>query len=336
MQIVTWNGLVRSAIYLVVVFLILPGCCMLYMNVPGSSYRGPLPAATERQTVLRAALERDVTTLATTIGERHIILPERFTATVEFIESSFSNAGYAVKRQTYKIGGLETHNLVAELAGSNASGIVVVGAHYDTVSDTPGADDNASGVAGVLALARLCAGTKPARTIRFVAFANEEPPFFWTQHMGSLVYAKQCRAQSENIVAMFSLEMIGYYTNVPKSQKYPPPFSLFFPDTGNFIAFIGNLHSKALLDKTVRSFRKNAQFPSEGIALPGWFPGAGLSDQWSFWKMNYPALMVTDTSFFRYEQYHTPGDTPDRLDFDCMARVVEGMEAVVKEIAGGE
>ncbi|MCI0362486.1 MAG: M28 family peptidase, partial [Phycisphaerales bacterium] len=197
------------------------------------------------------------------------------------------------------------------------------------------ANDNGSGVAATLALARAFAESKPDRTLRFVLFANEEPPYFQTENMGSLVYAKRCRERGENTVAMLSLETIGYYSDAPGSQTYPiKPIGWVYPTTGNFIGFVGNYNSRKLVRQAIKSFRAHAQFPSEGGALPGWIPGVGWSDHWAFWQAGYPAIMLTDTAPFRYPHYHSIHDTPDKLDYDRMARVVDGLRPVVADLAG--
>jgi Zn-dependent M28 family amino/carboxypeptidase len=230
--------------------------------------------------------------------------------------------------------GAQTPNLIVETLGSTKpKEIIVIGAHYDTCMGTPGADDNATGVAGVLALARAFAGRPQARTLRFALFVNEEPPTFQTPDMGSWVYAKACRARGDNIVAMFSLESIGYYCDEPGSQKYPPPVGLFYPSKGDFIAFIGNGSNRALVRRCIRQFRSTTQFPSEGAAVPAALPGVGWSDHWSFWQEGYPALMVTCTAPFRNPNYHKPGDTPETLDYERLARVVMGVERVVVLLA---
>jgi Zn-dependent M28 family amino/carboxypeptidase len=211
--------------------------------------------------------------------------------------------------------------------------IVVVGAHYDSVLSCPGANDNASGVAAVLEIARLLAEEKLSRTVRLVAFVNEEPPFFRSDYMGSRVYATRSRQRGDQIVAMFAIETIGYYSDQAGSQCYPFPLGFFYPHTGNFIAFVGNLSSRNLVQQAIASFRKHTAFPSEGAAVPVWIPGIDWSDHWSFWKEKYPALMITDTALFRYKYYHKPEDTPDKIDYDRMARVVAGIARVVAEIA---
>lgn len=167
-------------------------------------------------------------------------------------------------------------------------------------------------------------------------FPNEEPPLFQTAEMGSLIYAKACRAANDNIVAMLSLETIGYYRDEPDTQKYPPLIGGLFPSEGNFIAFVSNPSSRALLKRVVAIFREHAAFPSEGAALPSGVPGVGWSDHWAFWQVGYPALMVTDTAPFRNPNYHQPTDTPDTLDYDRMARVVDGLASVLQSLAAPE
>jgi Zn-dependent M28 family amino/carboxypeptidase len=225
-------------------------------------------------------------------------------------------------------------NLEGEIAGTQKpEEIVLVGAHYDSVPVSQGANDNASGVAAVLEIARLLRTEPFSRTVRFVAFVNEEPPFFQTGEMGSRVYASQSRKRGEKIIAMISLETIGYYSNKKGSQNYPFPFSLFYPDTADFIGFVGNTASRQLVHQVIGLFRKKTLFPSEGIAAPTWILGIDWSDHWSFNEEGYPALMITDTAFFRYDAYHTRQDTPDKIDYERMARVVRGISDIVCELA---
>jgi hypothetical protein len=308
------------------------------IRMPGRSHQGPLPAADEQLFALAAELRQDVTHLAVEIGERNALHhPRELAVAAEWIEGQFRQAGYEITRQQYEVAGVPCCNLAAEILGTaQPDEIVVIGAHYDSVLGTPGANDNGSGVAAVLALARRFARRNIARTLRFVAFVNEEPPYFQTEQMGSWVYAKLCRQRNEKVTAMMSLETIGYYTDAPKSQRYPPPMDLIYPSTGNFIGFVGNTGSADLVRQVVGAFRQHEQFPSEGGAPPEAIPGVGFSDQWSFWQEGYPAVMVTDTAMFRYPHYHEAEDTPDKIDFERMARVVRGLEKVVGVLVGAE
>ena len=247
--------------------------------------------------------------------------------------AELTEAGYRVRRQTYEVAGQPCHNFEAERAGSTLAGeIVVVGAHYDTVPGSPGADDNASGTAALLALARRFADRTLPRTVRFVAFVNEEI-YFQQPEMGSLVYAREIRRRGDRVATMLSLETIGYYSDGAGGQKYPPPLGLLYPSTGNFLGFVGNVGSRAQVRAALAAFRRHARFPSEGAAIPPVLPGISWSDHWAFWEAGYPALMVTDTAPYRYPWYHAPGDTPDRLDYDRLARVVVGLEGTLAELA---
>ncbi|MBX3170118.1 MAG: M28 family peptidase [Candidatus Eremiobacteraeota bacterium] len=310
-------------------------CYCLVM--PRQSFAGVLPAPNDETRQLSARLEASVRHLSESIGERHHHT-YRFQKTgsgeleeaADWMEQQFKSAGYPVERQEYMAGDPAEKfcNLVAERKAGPE--IVVIGAHYDTIPSTPGADDNASGVAILLELARQL--RNPKRTVRFVAFTNEEPYFFQTEEMGSLVYARKCRAANELIVAMLSLETLGYYKDKPGTQKYPFPLSLVYPNTGNFVGFVGNLSSRALTRRVVESFRRQAAFPSQGACLPTFIPGVGWSDHWSFWQVGYPALMVTDTAPFRNPNYHQNTDKPETLDFERMARVTLGLRKVLDEL----
>jgi len=286
---------------------------------------------------LAAALRADVTVLAQDIGVRHVRQGDSLARAERWITEQLGTAGYAVVREAYDARGDEVANLVAAVPGDPAGGrageIVVLGAHYDTVLTTPGADDNASGVAALLALARGFAAEKPARTVRFVAFAQEEPAYFQTQWMGSRVYARGCKERGENIVAMISLETLGFYTDAEGSQKYPPIVGWFYPSRGNFIAFVGNRGSKRLVRSAITSFRRHSDFPAEAASLPAQLPGIGWSDHWSFWQEDFEAIMVTDTAPFRNPHYHRDSDTVDTLDYRSLARVVDGLRGVVRDLA---
>lgn len=304
------------------------------LSMPGQSYVGPLPPLSAEEMTLRGHLAHHVQTLAGKIGARHIWRLPALTQAAQYIEATWQEQGYAVARQPFEVDGQTVYNLEVALPGRAQGGeIIVVGAHYDSVYGSPGANDNATGTAAVLELARLLAGQPLARTVRFVAFVNEEVPFFQRDTMGSWVYARRARTRGEQIVAMLSIETIGYYSDAPGSQHYPFPFGLFYPHTGNFLGFVGNVASRALVRRSIAAFRQHAAFPSEGVAAPGWMTGIGWSDHWAFWQEGYPAVMITDTALFRYAPYHTAADTPDQIDYDRMARVVAGLAHVVTALA---
>jgi hypothetical protein len=335
MRFVTAAALKRIAILLGIAAALLFGVWWFLLRMPGESHEGPPPPATAPQQSLAERLRADVTTLADDIGERNLFVPDALERAAQWIEGSLRAAGYAPRRHEYDVDGDTCANIEAERAGTGDGGIVVVGAHYDTVAGCPGANDNGSGVAATLALARAFARRTPRVTVRFVLFVNEEPPNFQTEAMGSRVYARRCRERNEEIAAMFSLETVGYFVDEPDSQRYPiEALKAAYPDRGNFIGFVGNVASRDLVRRALKTFRDGATVPSEGIAMLEAVPGVGWSDHWSFWQEGYPALMVTDTAPFRYPEYHTARDTPDLLDYETLARVVEGLERVIADFAG--
>jgi Zn-dependent M28 family amino/carboxypeptidase len=274
-----------------------------------------------------------VTKLSREIGVRTYQDFDRLEKTVQYISGEFTAFGYQVSHQSFKFAGNTYQNVIAELKGrTSPEKVLVVGAHYDTVRTTPGADDNASGVAGLLGLAKLLAGKPLDKTVRFVAFALEEPPAYRTKNMGSYHYAASLKKGREQVTGMVCLEMIGFFSDRPGSQHYPIPFmNLKFPKTGNYIAMVGNRKSKAFTMKIAGSFRKATDLQLVTLNAPAIVVGIDFSDHWSFGKFGYPAFMVTDTAFYRNPNYHSPSDLPDTLDYNRMAKVVEGLTASVEE-----
>jgi Zn-dependent M28 family amino/carboxypeptidase len=329
-----------ATIFIIIIFTL----WFFMFRIPGNTYQGPLPQLTEGQKLLRDQLRKDVDKLAGEIGDRNASTEyENLCKAADFIELSLMEAGYKVLRQgyetsLYRLKGRECYNLEVEIKGEEKRDkTVVIGAHYDSLEGTPGANDNASGVAAMLALARAFAGKKTAQTLRFVAFVNEEPPYFLSDDMGSFIYARRCRERNENIVAMLSLETIGYYTDEKGSQSYPLGLMGFvYPTTGNFISFVGNIKSRKLVRDVVGFFRQYAKFPSEAAFLPEQIAGVAWSDQWSFWRVGYPGVMVTDTAPFRYPYYHTSEDTPEKIDYDRLAYLVSILEKVVARLVASD
>ncbi len=299
--------------------------------MPGKNISKAAPLSPD-EVALREELRADVQTLGGEIGERNMWHHSQLNAAADFIENSFSRAGLRPRRDSYELHGQACHNIEAEIHGAHPQ-ILLIGAHYDSVFGSPGANDNGTGVAAMLALARRFAGKKTEHTLRFVAFVNEEPPYFLSNEMGSFVYAGRCKTRGDKISAMISLETIGYFSDAPHSQTYPAPgLGVLYPKVGNFIGFVSNVGSRALLRRAVALFRKHAKIPSEGAALPAFIPGVSWSDQWSFWQHGYPGIMITDTAPFRYPYYHSASDTPDKLDYDRFTLVVSGMEKVINEL----
>lgn len=314
------------------------GFCFMATRMPGESHAGPLPPLTLQEQDLVVRLQQHSVTLAESIGPRNARFYRALAMAETYIQDRLEEFGYAVTPQKYEIRDKPFRNLSAEIPGrEDPSKIILIGAHYDTAGTTPGADDNASAVAVLLELARLMATAPPPKyTVRFAAFVNEEPPFFMTSEMGSRVYARAAKRRGDDIQAMICLEMVGYYTDAPKSQRFPFPLGLFYPDKGDFIAFVGNMDSGALTRRAIKTFRATTPFPSQGAALPTIFSAITLSDHRSFWNEGYQAVMVTDTSFYRNPHYHKTSDTSDTLDYDRMARVASGLLRVVQDLAGDE
>jgi Peptidase family M28 len=308
-----------------------------YMTgVPGRSHRGPLPPLTDEEMALAASLKLHIASIAA--REHNIAHYDELEKVARHIEATLASFGYAVGRQEFSVDGRLVRNIDATIeppAEKLDPEVIVVGAHYDSASGTPGANDNGSGAAAVIELARLLRDLdhKSGKRIRFVLFVNEEPPYFMTEAMGSLRYARALAERRERVMAMYSLETLGFYSSEPGSQHYPAPFGLIYPDRGDFIAFVGMLGSRPLLQETLRSFRAHTAFPSIGGVAPGFIPGIAWSDHWSFAEHGFQAVMVTDTALFRYPHYHLPSDTPDKVDSEQLARVVKGIERVIRDLA---
>jgi Zn-dependent M28 family amino/carboxypeptidase len=280
---------------------------------------------------LAARLRGHVDTLAGAIGERNVWRPHALAAAAHYVRGEWRALGLDVVAQGYRVEGELCENLEVTLpGGARAQEIVLVGAHYDSVQGSPGANDNASGVAGLIELARALRERPWARTVRLVAFVNEEQPFFYFGRMGSKVYARAARKRGDDIRVMLSLEMLGCYSDRPGSQSYPPFLKYFYPERGNFIAFVSNLRSRRALREVVAAFKAASDFPAESLASPAIVPGVSWSDQISFWREGYSAVMVTDTAFYRYPWYHSPRDTPEKLQYPQMARAVEGLARALR------
>lgn len=325
----------RVALALVVMILAsIPGFLWWCIGMPGHSFTGEAPELTPEERELENRLRSHIERLASEIPQRDVPHIESLDEAADFLVQAWREAEFEVATQTYEVDGETVRNLEVEIPGhSKPDEILIVGAHYDSAHGWPGADDNASGVAGVLELSRAFRDAKPVRTLRFVAFVNEEPPYFQTEEMGSVVYAKRCKERGENIVGMLSLETIAYFRDEPGTQQYPSPLEHFYGDRGNFIGFVGDTSARSFVRKCLGLFRESATIPSDGIAAPDSIPGIGWSDHWSFSREGYPALMVTDTAPFRNPHYHTPEDTPEKLDYESLTRVIVGVREVLETLA---
>jgi hypothetical protein len=330
---IVFDCLARFIIFLCALLVLLVFAISYGINMPGQSYEDEFTDLDSDLQLTRDRLSTHVYSLAEEIGERHDGEREALDRAADYIENSFRDMGYNPVSEIYS--DKLYRNIVVNLYGKERRNeIIIVGAHYDTVWLSPGADDNASGIAALLEIARALHGKKISRTIRFIAFANEEWPFFGRDKMGSLVNAKLAYDRNELISGMLSLEMLGYYSTEANSQLYPKPLSYFYPDQANFIAFVSNYSSRKLLRDVVSEFRKHGKFPSEGLIAPQFLvPDIRRSDNSSFWSYGYPAIMVTDTSNYRNNRYHTLGDIHRTLDYDSMSRVVEGLATTVLVMA---
>jgi hypothetical protein len=308
-----------------------------YMTaVPGRPHTGELPPLTAEERALAATLKRHIEIIAA--REHNVVHYEELEKVARYLEARLGSFGYTVGRQVFHADGKPVRNIDVTIeppAEKSDPEVVVVGAHYDSVLGSPGANDNGTGVAAVLELARLLRDLqgRAGKRIRLVLFVNEEPPYFQTEQMGSLHYARVLAARRERVVAMYSLETIGYFSGEPGSQRYPVPFGLMFPDRGDFVAIVGTLGSRALVQETIRSFRSHTSFPTIGGVAPAAVPGINWSDHWAFNTHGFQAAMITDTALFRYPHYHRMSDTPDKIDAESLARVVKGMERVIRDAA---
>jgi hypothetical protein len=327
------NALAIGLAVLALLLLCLMGAVAWMIQMPGRSFVGTLAPLGQAEQITRDRLRAHVASIAS--EERNVWRPQALAAVERYIQARLEELGFTPRRQGYDTPYGRVHNIEATLGEETGKQVVVIGAHYDSVRGTPGADDNASGVAAALEILRLlkAEAAEPwpasAPALKCVFFANEEMPFFGSPNMGSLVYAIDARERAWNVVAMYSLEMVGYYDEAPGSQSYPWVFGLVYPERGNYVAFVGDLRSRDLVRRSVRAFRAVARFPSEGIAAPRAVPGLEWSDHWSFREQGWPAIMITDTAFYRNPHYHAEHDTPNTLDYDRLARVVHGLSRML-------
>src|SRR5882672_5643381 len=325
------HGRGRPVLILAGALALLLGLAVWFVTAtPGASHRGPLPPLDADGRRLAESLKAHVIGVAS--EEHNVGRPEALERSARYIEAALAKLGYKVSRQEFETEGVKVRNL--EASKGSGKRVVVIGAHYDSARDAVGANDNGSGVAALIELARFLKTVEPGRglEVRLVFYVNEELPWFATDNMGSYVHAKGLDREGKEVAAMVSLETIGWYSENFDSQRYPFPFSLFYPSKGNFVGFVANLRSRSLMHRVVGTFRRTVAFPSEGVAAPESIPGIGWSDQWAYWKFGWPALMVTDTAPFRYPHYHTLRDTPDKLSYERLARVVKGLEGVVRDL----
>lgn len=324
----------RSLIALGVVLALVGGACAMITQpvVAGDGPRSTL-------TIQPKELEKHVLMLVGGFGLRDHEHPKNLDKIAAWLADELRDAGGRVELQPYKVGAVEYRNVIARFGpppgdGPQAKPRIIIGAHYDTCGPQPGADDNASGIAALLALAREFGRQPPPAPIELVAYTLEEPPHFRTQHMGSAVHADALARSGAPVRAMIALEMLGYFTDAPRSQQFPSSLlKLLYPTTGNYITLVGKLGQGSLVRHFKKAMRRATPLPVESISAPAFIPGIDFSDHLNYWKHGWPAIMVTDTAFYRNQRYHTPDDTPDTLDYQRMAQVVIGVHAAVVELA---
>lgn len=291
-------------------------------TVPEKSISSEYPPCDVNLEALRNAVEF-LTRLDPPRNAQH---PQSLSVVAAYIEQQFRHNGLSIEMQDFEIDGTTYRNVIG-VCGAEKAEHVVVGAHYDVCGDQPGADDNASAVAAVIEIARLVNEYEDEIPFRidFVAYSLEEPPFFASEHMGSYIHAKSLYEQGVCVRGMLCLEMIGYYTREPNSQKYPiGMMAALYPSVGDFIAVVGNLGSSQLVNELTAHFRQTS-LKVERLIAPALVPGIDFSDNRNFWKFGYPAVMITDTAFYRNPHYHMPTDTIETLDFEHMSDVVKAV-----------
>jgi Zn-dependent M28 family amino/carboxypeptidase len=284
--------------------------------------------------ITAARLSQHVRRLAADIGERNVFHPQALQAAEDYIRQCWQQQGYQVTAQDCVAMGVRSANLEITHRGTRYPAVfILLGAHYDSVRGSPGANDNGSGVAALLELSKRFSTIDTACSVRFVAFTNEEPPFFRAGRPGSMLYAREARRRGDAIRLIISLETIDCYSSTPGSQHYPPLFRYFFPDRGDYIAFVSNFRSRKPMRRLAQAFRASTDFPLQHVATSALVPGVAWSDHLSFWRKHYRAMMITDTAFYRCPYYHTTQDTPEKLNYDEFARMLNGLYRALRRVS---
>ena len=293
------------------------------------------PPLTDEERATALDLERHIRAVASV--PHNLDHPAALEASARYVEDCLTRLGLKPDLQIFHVNGVPVRNIEVVWGmppRTGEAGTLVIGAHYDSADDSPGANDNGTGVAALLEVARGLAKAPPTctRPLRLVFFVNEEQPYGKTPDMGALRHAERLKADGERVAGMIALETLGYFSDAPGSQKLPFPFNLIYPSRGNFVAFIGLPGSRTILQRAVRVFRSVSAFPSTGTVVPGAIEGADLSDHWAYHHVGYPALMITDTAPYRNPFYHQSHDTPDTVDYESLARITKGVEAMVRKL----
>jgi hypothetical protein len=323
-----------AAIVTLAVLLVVAGI-HYFTAVPGVPHAGPLPTLAEEEAATGARLLEHIRVIAS--RPHNVAHHDELEKAAKYIEATLTTLGYRPVPQAFRTEGRDVRNIEVAIEPAepgSSRGTIIVGAHYDSYGDSPGANDNGTGTAAVIELARLLANLRGRIDVRvrLVLFVNEEPPYFQTNDMGSLRYARLLAERREPVIGMISLETLGCFLDQPGTQQYPPPFGLLYPDKGDFIAFVAMTGSRELMRALIGSFRSHTGFPTVGGVAPGFVPGIAWSDHWAFEQLRYPAVMITDTALFRYPHYHQPTDTPDKVDAEKLARIVHGIARVIRDM----
>ncbi|HEY0017142.1 MAG TPA: M28 family peptidase [Longimicrobium sp.] len=313
------------------------GAALLFICAPLAylvqPWPGDDPLKAQPPAVSPERLEAHVRMLADDFVPRDFANPANLDRTAAYIRQELAQAGGTVAEQPFEAGRSTYRNVIAAF-GPETRERIVIGAHYDAAGPYPAADDNASGVAGLLELARLLGADPPAIRVELVAYPLEEPPFYRTPLMGSAVHAASLKRQGVRVRVMMSLEMIGYFTDAPNSQQLPlAALRPFYPSRGNFIAVVGKMGQALMVRRIKRAMKGASPLGVHSINAPRWVPGVDFSDHMNYWDAGYPAVMITDTAFYRNPHYHTARDTADTLDYDRMAQVVQGVHAAILALA---
>lgn len=260
---------------------------------------------------------------------------ENLNRCADYIYAHFKNSNAGTSFQECEARENVYKNVIG-LYGPPSDHRIIIGAHYDTSGDTPGADDNASGVAALIELGYLFGREKPAKTIELVAYPLEEPPFFGTKSMGSSVHGDSLMERGIKVELMIALECIGYFSDQEESQMFPSPLlRLFYPGQGNFITLVGHISQRRIVKQLKKYMKGVNDLPVYSINAPLFIPGVDFSDHRNYWEHGINAVMITDTAFYRNLEYHEQGDTADRLDYDRLSKVVvqvyEGIKGLMND-----
>ena len=278
-------------------------------------------------------LRQHVVAMSETFHPRDWQTPKNLNRCADYIAGHFKSAGASVEMQDYEAYQVTYRNVIGRF-GAGKKKKIIIGAHYDSCDDTPGADDNASGVAGLIELARLIGKNQPDLEVEFVAYTLEEPPFFGGHEMGSAIHAASVAKDKERIIGVIVLEMIGYFSDEPGSQDYPTPvMKIHYPNKGNFITVVSKWNQGAWISELKAGMKGTTDLPVYSFRGPASLPGIDFSDHRNYWPHGIPAAMVTNTAFYRNKTYHTPNDTADRLDYDRMGKVVVGVYETIQDLA---